>query len=312
MCDECLKEMRRAFEVQEKLFDAEESYFKVKRQEESELDAIEEEDKTTETRGKSLDQQSDFSSPSIITISDDESLAKFEPFKDVFDSSRIELLKDQEAREVLLPSKAIIAVEFMHKQNDMQNPVLNDSKKLGVTRFNITEEEVTKKKFPECMTCGKAFLSNRSLKAHVASHSPPSFQLTANNEDIEQKLLANSTNHSECATCKKTFANKSNLKRHIDLAHVKTRPFSCEICQQKFYHKTHLQIHMNIHSKNSRNNQMVEFDFKDCSKISRTKTELKHRQVVHSSKLLKLRLKLNRDDLELSPFRFATFRLLLR
>ncbi|XP_003742458.1 zinc finger protein 572-like [Galendromus occidentalis] len=79
----------------------------------------------------------------------------------------------------------------------------------------------------ECPTCGKAFGSANSLRAHKKSHT------------------TGKTPH-KCPTCGKQFVRSYDMKRHMR-THDSSAPYICQICQQKFSQSSSLKKHYKTH-----------------------------------------------------------------
>lgn len=79
----------------------------------------------------------------------------------------------------------------------------------------------------ECPTCGKAFGSANSLRAHKKSHT------------------TGKTPH-KCPTCGKQFVRSYDMKRHMR-THDSSAPYVCQICHQKFSQSSSLKKHYKTH-----------------------------------------------------------------
>ncbi|KAH3826851.1 uncharacterized protein LOC127881360 [Dreissena polymorpha] len=78
----------------------------------------------------------------------------------------------------------------------------------------------------DCNLCGKWFIGEQSINAHVATH---------------KKAY-------KCKECCASFNWLGNLREHIKVVHRKLRPFHCGVCAKSFSKKYHLQQHMIIHA----------------------------------------------------------------
>ena len=108
----------------------------------------------------------------------------------------------------------------------------------------------------ECDKCGKNFLDNHRLKAHMTYH--------------QEKI------HS-CELCGRTFHTNAQLQEHIIVKHVNSLDFECDECQKKFPSKLTLKSHTKyIHGPK-------EFFCEHCSSGFKTRPKLKqHHLQVHT------------------------------
>ena len=80
-----------------------------------------------------------------------------------------------------------------------------------------------------CDTCGKEYLSIRTLQKHERIHLGTEFVC-------------------EVQDCGKKFIARSTLKEHVDHVHLNIRPYECETCGKCFKSKVMLKSHKEIHS----------------------------------------------------------------
>ncbi|KAK6982172.1 hypothetical protein BgiMline_017540 [Biomphalaria glabrata] len=79
----------------------------------------------------------------------------------------------------------------------------------------------------KCEVCGKTFLENSKLRAHMSLH----------NNDLLHR----------CSVCQKGYANKSSLVRH-ERMHKGIKPYQCETCSESFMEKRELLRHSTAHT----------------------------------------------------------------
>ena len=80
-----------------------------------------------------------------------------------------------------------------------------------------------------CDTCGKEYMSIRTLEDHRRIHLGTEFVC-------------------EVKHCGRKFTTQASLKDHVDKAHLNIRPFECETCNKCFTTKVLLKSHQQIHS----------------------------------------------------------------
>ena len=103
-----------------------------------------------------------------------------------------------------------------------------------------------------CRICGKSFIQNTQLRAHLFHHTGEN----AYNCDICGKQFNRKTRMREhieyihlekkmptCNMCSKTFMRREDLGRHIE-SHIGERKHMCSICNRKFVTKAAARIHM--------------------------------------------------------------------
>ncbi len=93
----------------------------------------------------------------------------------------------------------------------------------GLQRHINTAHKDPKDKPFKCVSCGKGFLSERTLKTHTNMH------------------LGVYPYH--CQYCQKGFPNQDNLKGHL-ASHTNVKQFRCESCGQEFTYRTSLNQHI--------------------------------------------------------------------
>ena len=78
----------------------------------------------------------------------------------------------------------------------------------------------------KCHQCGRTFVSNGVLKAHIRIHT--------------------GVKHYKCMLCETLFTTNGSLKRHMS-THSEVRPFMCPYCQKTFKTSVNCKKHMKTH-----------------------------------------------------------------
>ncbi|KAH9515752.1 hypothetical protein Btru_011900 [Bulinus truncatus] len=108
----------------------------------------------------------------------------------------------------------------------------------------------------KCEVCGKTFLENSKLRAHMSLH----------NNDLLHR----------CTVCQKGYANKSSLVRH-ERMHTGVKPYQCDLCSESFMEKRELLRHSTTHTG------VAPFNCSDCGQGFTLKTSLmSHMKKKHS------------------------------
>ena len=85
-----------------------------------------------------------------------------------------------------------------------------------------------------CSHCSNIYISEKSLKAHILSHS-------VNHSRKINNLKAQSA---QCGYCEKTYSTKQRLNEHIILQHENSARFECDICHRKHATEANLRGHL--------------------------------------------------------------------
>lgn len=153
-------------------------------------------------------------------------------------------------------------MEANHKDSTLECPVCRKKfswKKRGKFYERHLNSHYGVKVFKhKCDACGKTFLENSKLRAHMSLH---------NNELLHK-----------CTVCGKGYANKSSLVRH-ERKHTGVKPYQCKICQEGFLEKRELLRHSTTHTGVS------PFSCSECGHGFTLKTSLmSHMKKKHSEK----------------------------
>ncbi|CAG5115720.1 unnamed protein product [Candidula unifasciata] len=153
-------------------------------------------------------------------------------------------------------------METSHKDSTLECPVCKKKfswKKRGKFYERHLNSHYGVKIFKhKCDACGKTFLENSKLRAHMSLH----------NSELLHK----------CAVCGKGYANKSSLVRH-ERKHTGVKPYQCDVCQESFMEKRELLRHSTTHTG------VAPFNCEDCGQGFTLKTSLmSHYKKKHSLK----------------------------
>lgn len=142
-------------------------------------------------------------------------------------------------------------METCHKDSTLECPVCKKKfswKKRGKFYERHLNSHYGVKIFKhKCDACGKTFLENSKLRAHMSLH----------NSELLHK----------CAVCAKGYANKSSLVRH-ERKHTGVKPYQCEVCQESFMEKRELLRHSTTHTG------LAPFSCDECGQGFTLKTSL--------------------------------------
>lgn len=82
----------------------------------------------------------------------------------------------------------------------------------------------------KCQICGKEFIQNTQLKAHMFHH--------------------NRENALTCDVCGKQFNRRTRLREHMDYVHLKKQMPACNMCRKEFMRREDLNRHIETHVGN--------------------------------------------------------------
>ncbi|XP_072035448.1 uncharacterized protein [Amphiura filiformis] len=106
----------------------------------------------------------------------------------------------------------------------------------------------TKEKPYRCDVCGKRYTYRYSLTLHSKQHAKKQSHQTCKKGFTEKEpCKVQVTNYNkapnQCEICHYTFTLKENLKRHVRIAHLKEKPFKCDLCPKRYARKYRLTAH---------------------------------------------------------------------
>lgn len=157
----------------------------------------------------------------------------------------------------------------------------------NVNQFNAHLKIHIQKKY-SCLTCNRAFQSEKLLENHTSSGSCQELKKQCH---ICQKFFSDSTRLKihlnthiglkpwTCQICDKSFSELRTLKEH-KLTHTPNRSFKCEICSKRFVQKNHLLYH--LASKHGQGEKLHKCN--ECQKSFAFPFQLKKHQTVHAKK----------------------------
>uniref|UniRef100_A0A0B6YX63 C2H2-type domain-containing protein n=1 Tax=Arion vulgaris TaxID=1028688 RepID=A0A0B6YX63_9EUPU len=153
-------------------------------------------------------------------------------------------------------------METCHKDSTLECPVCRKKfswKKRGKFYERHLNSHYGVKIFKhKCSACGKTFLENSKLRAHMSLH----------NSELLHK----------CTICGRGYANKSSLVRH-ERKHTGVKPYQCGICSEGFMEKRELLRHSTTHTG------LSPFNCDECGQGFTLKTSLvSHMKKKHSKK----------------------------
>jgi uncharacterized C2H2 Zn-finger protein len=111
-------------------------------------------------------------------------------------------------------------------------------------------------------------------------------------EDAFEKLKKNGKSKKaaiiQCPNCNKVLSSNTKLKQNIAAVHEKKTRFSCPHCPKGFFYKQGLhnhitQSHTFTNDDTTNSNRPFACDTNNCGKFFKTKSDLMHHQLVHSS-----------------------------
>ncbi len=114
----------------------------------------------------------------------------------------------------------------------------------------------SKKELLDCSLCGKQFISEFYLNAHIKSHTnvehfgcPRCGHTFPTKAALNSHMLTHDSEKKyECLQCEKSFTGKLDLNIHVKEDHSDDNRLSCDLCDQKFRLKSHLKIHLKMHA----------------------------------------------------------------
>ncbi|XP_063437223.1 uncharacterized protein LOC134718551 [Mytilus trossulus] len=144
----------------------------------------------------------------------------------------------------------------------------------GTLGYTVTEEDGFKYKI-HCSICGRGFMGNAGLTAHMKSHIKATVKTcleskpveTVEPEIVKSNIIEECLSNYQCKTCGKGFNKLCGLVSH-ERGHQKKidnagKKFDCKVCKQEFKCRQYLTSHMRTHNSNYRNREK-RFSCEDC------------------------------------------------
>ncbi|XP_076081597.1 uncharacterized protein LOC143052448 [Mytilus galloprovincialis] len=144
----------------------------------------------------------------------------------------------------------------------------------GTLGYTVTEEDGVKYKI-HCSICGRGFMGNAGLTAHMKSHIKATVKTcldskpveTVEPEIVKSNIIEECLSNYQCKTCGKGFDKLCGLLSH-ERGHQKKidnvgKKFECKVCKQEFKCLQYLTSHMRTHNNNYRNREK-RFSCEDC------------------------------------------------
>ena len=106
-----------------------------------------------------------------------------------------------------------------------------------------------KRKEIKCRFCEQTYESRDSLRDHIQTDHPTTFNWTSCERRKEENKSEDNQYLIKCSLCTTRFKDVSNLERHIKRNHKDHETFECHTCRKTFVTKWRLEKHMKMHSK---------------------------------------------------------------
>lgn len=123
-----------------------------------------------------------------------------------------------------------------------------------------------------CCICGKVFTCRSTLRLHLnivhlktkkfcCDHCPKFFFAktlivshlkTSHGQSKQRQETSNETKNlykdpHTCGVCQKMFKGRGGLRKHLEIFHVRSKTFACNLCPKFYFDKYILRKHMKTH-----------------------------------------------------------------
>lgn len=168
---------------------------------------------------------------------------------------------DNQETEEVKPKRIII--KWSKPKRDLTPYTINPELKCDVCNEVSPNTQMFHKHMREhypnyiCSTCGKAFVSVKSMNRHLTTHRVKSYKCTIcgscfsnHSTYIGHKKRKHGGYLYKCTKCEEKFLNYDRRAKHLAKVHGEDQlKYACPICSKKFLVSTYLRTHMRDHRK---------------------------------------------------------------